>query len=70
MSESYNVYTSGAFIEAASVLYRITQEQSYYDAAIKAIEYVIKNKTTNDIMSNGTWMEAGSLNLPEVWECL
>ena len=51
MSESYNVYTSGAFIEAASVLYRITQEQSYYDAAIKAIEYVIKNKTTNDIMS-------------------
>lgn len=59
MSESYNVYTSGAFIEAASVLYRITQEQSYYDAAIKAIEYVIKNKTTNDIMSkwhlDGSW---------------
>ena len=59
MSKSYNVYTSGAFIEAANALHRITKEQSYYDDAVKAIEFVIKNRTTDGIMSkwhlDGSW---------------
>ena len=59
MSKSYNVYTSGAFIEAANSLHQITKEQRYYNDAIKAIDYVINNKTTNGIMSkwhlDGSW---------------
>lgn len=59
LSKSYNVYTSGAFIEAANALHRITKEQFYYDDATKAIEFVIKNRTTNGIMSkwhlDGSW---------------
>ena len=60
LSNSYNVYTSGAFIEAAAALYRITKDQFYYDDAVKAIDFVIKNKTNADgIVSkwhlDGTW---------------
>lgn len=59
LSKSYNVYTSGAFIEGANALYRNTKYQMYYDHALKAIDYVINNKTTKGIISKrhmgGTW---------------
>lgn len=59
LSKSYNVYNSGAFIEAANYLHRLTGNSSYYDDAKKAVDFVINQRTENGIMTSGqrggTW---------------
>ena len=60
LTRSYNVYNVGAFIEAANALHRITGESYYLTDAHKSIEYVMRNKVTDQgIMSkwhrDGTW---------------
>ncbi len=37
----HNVYDSGAFVKAATDLYRVTQNQMYHDDALLAINYVL-----------------------------
>lgn len=60
LTNSYNVYNIGAFVEAANALYRITGDNSYAIDAHKSIEYVMTQKVDeNGIMSkwhrDGTW---------------
>ncbi|CAM4366208.1 Ricin-type beta-trefoil lectin domain-like [Pedobacter westerhofensis] len=64
-----NVYNVGAFVGAANHLHRLTGNSMYYDDAIRSIEYVKNNKTTNGIITvakrDGTWQSEFSRGLGE-----
>ncbi len=53
-----NVYNSGTFIIAANNLYRIYGDTSYYDDALKAIDFVLAKGPilrSSDNTQNGSW---------------
>ncbi|MCM2416378.1 glycoside hydrolase family 76 protein [Streptomyces sp. RKAG290] len=53
------VYTAGAFVGAAQALYRSTRLQSIFNDAQRTVDWVIRERTVNGIMTNGqregTW---------------
>lgn len=59
LSDYGNVYTNGTFVEAMAYLHRITEEGKYYDAAMKATDFVREYRTTDGVISRnwraGTW---------------
>lgn len=60
LTDSYNVYNIGAFIEACNALYRITKEEIYKETAMQSIKYVMTECVTDEgIMSahryDGSW---------------
>lgn len=59
LSDWGNVYTNGAFVEAMAYVHRLTGENKYYDAAVKAADFVKRERTKDGIMASyrfdGTW---------------
>lgn len=60
LTNSYNVYNIGAFVEACNALYRITKEPIYAETAKQSIKYVMTECVTDEgIMSayryDGSW---------------
>ena len=60
LTDSYNVYNIGAFIEACNALYRITKEDIYKETAMQSIKYVMTEGVNDEgIMSahryEGSW---------------
>lgn len=60
LTNSYNVYNIGAFVEACNALYQITKEPIYAETAKQCIKYVMTECVTNEgIMSahryDGSW---------------
>lgn len=60
LTNSYNVYNIGAFVEACNSLYRITKEPIYAETAKQSIKYVMTECVTDEgIMSahryDGSW---------------
>lgn len=53
------VYTAGAFVGAAQALYRSTRLQSVFNDAQRTVDWVVRERTVNGIMTNGqregTW---------------
>ncbi|MFG1606953.1 glycoside hydrolase family 76 protein [Actinoplanes sp. NPDC049265] len=53
------VYSAGAFVGAAQAMYRDYRGQSLFDDAKRTTDFVIRERTTNGIMTNGqregTW---------------
>ncbi len=52
------VYNQGTFIDFANLMHKVTGQVSYYNDAIKAVDFTRTNLTTNGIISNN----AGYLN--------
>ncbi|WP_405056285.1 ricin-type beta-trefoil lectin domain protein [Kribbella sp. NBC_01505] len=54
-----NVYSAGAFVSAAQAMYRNFGQRSIFDDAKRTTDWVIRERTTNGIMTNGqregTW---------------
>lgn len=44
-------YNQGTFVGACDLLYRHTENTLYYQNAVKAIQYIINNRTTNGVFS-------------------
>ena len=57
-----STYNQGTFIGASNLLYQITGTQSYYNNAIKALDYTKNSLTTNSILKS----ESGTA----IWEDL
>ena len=59
VSAGDNVYTDGAFVSAAQALYRNTGRPSVYADAQRTVDWVVRSKNTDGIMTSGqregTW---------------
>lgn len=64
-----NVYNSGAFISAANHLHLLTGNQSLFNDAKLAADYVVNNKTVGGVLSSGqregTWQSEFARGLGE-----
>lgn len=58
-SSGQSVYSAGAFVGAAQALYRNQGQGSLFDDARRTVDWVIRDRTANGIMTNGqregTW---------------
>ncbi|MFD9701778.1 glycoside hydrolase family 76 protein [Lentzea sp. NPDC059081] len=54
LSGDQNVYAAGAFVSAAQALYRNNGRGSILDDARRTTDWVIRDRTSNGIMTNGT----------------
>lgn len=54
VSSGQTVYSAGAFVGAAQALYRSTGQRSIFDDAKRTTDWVIRERTANGIMTNGT----------------
>lgn len=58
-SSGQTVYSAGAFVSAAQALYRNQGQGSLFDDARRTVDWVVRERTANGIMSNGqregTW---------------
>ncbi|SMD26009.1 glycoside hydrolase family 76 protein [Kibdelosporangium aridum] len=54
VSSGQTVYSAGAFVGAAQALYRNTGQRSIFDDAKRTTDWVIRERTVNGIMTNGT----------------
>ncbi|NEA40603.1 glycoside hydrolase family 76 protein [Streptomyces sp. SID11385] len=59
LSSGQTVYSAGAFVSAAQAIYRNQGGGSLFDDAKRTVDWVIRDRTTNGIMTNGqregTW---------------